>query len=185
MSKKTIGDICDILSGYAFDSKFFTDDPNDMPLIRIRDVARGYTNTYTKEKFDPKYIVKKGDLLISMDGEFNIAQWKSGNALLNQRVCKIWSKTDEVLDRYLLYFMPKALKKIEQATSFVTVKHLSVKSIKSIPISLPTIDKQRKIVETLDITSEMLALYKQQLDELNHLIKSVFYEKQHKNICVR
>lgn len=52
MVNKTIGDICNIISGYAFDSKLFTDNSQDTPLIRIRDVMRGYTTTYTKENFD-------------------------------------------------------------------------------------------------------------------------------------
>lgn len=176
MVNKTIGDICNIISGYAFDSKLFTDNSQDTPLIRIRDVMRGYTTTYTKENFDKKYIVKNGDLLIGMDGEFNIAPWNSVDALLNQRVCKIWCSSNEVIEKYVLYFLPKALKDIERATSFVTVKHLSVKTIKEIPISILPLDKQKQIVKTLDTAAELLAMRKQQLARLDNLIKSTYFE---------
>lgn len=175
MGNRTVGEICSVLSGYAFDSKLFTENPQDKPLIRIRDVKRGYTNTYTKENYEEKYIVKDGDLIIGMDGEFNIAPWKSDNALLNQRVCKIWCLSNEVSERYLLFFLPKALRDIERETSFVTVKHLSVKTINKIEIPIPPIENQREIAKTLDTATELLAMRKQQLAELDSLIKSTFY----------
>ena len=43
---KKFTDVCDVQYGFAFDSKFFTDDENAMPLIRIRDVMRGYSETF-------------------------------------------------------------------------------------------------------------------------------------------
>lgn len=120
--------------------------------------------------------MKNGDLLIGMDGEFNIAPWNSVDALLNQRVCKIWCSSNEVIEKYVLYFLPKALKDIERATSFVTVKHLSVKTIKEIPISILPLDKQKQIVKTLDTAAELLAMRKQQLARLDNLIKSTYFE---------
>lgn len=176
MSNKKIGEICNVLSGYAFNSQLFTKNSRDTPVIRIRDILRGYTNTYTKEEFNEKYIVKKGDLLIGMDGEFNISPWNGPDGLLNQRVCKIWPSSNEVTRNYLLYCLPKSLKDIERATSFVTVKHLSVKTIKEIIIALPTIDRQKQISKTLDTASELLAMRKRQLTELDNLIKSTFYD---------
>lgn len=176
MSKVNIGDVCEILSGYAFDSKLFTDNHNDKPLVRIRDVVRGFTQTYTTEEYDDKYIVKKGDLLIGMDGEFNIALWNSENALLNQRVCKIKSVSDRLDEKYLLHFMPSALKEIERMTSFVTVKHLSVKTINQIEIPLPPLDVQKHIANTLDKAQEIIDGHKKQLEELDYLIKAIFYD---------
>ncbi|WP_301173561.1 restriction endonuclease subunit S [Brevibacillus nitrificans] len=176
MNNQKIGEVCGILSGYAFDSKLFSNDRNDMPLIRIRDVMRGYTNTYTKEIYDSKYIIKNGDLLIGMDGEFNIAPWQGGDALLNQRVCKIWASSSELFNSYLLYFLPKALKDIERETSFVTVKHLSVYKIREINIPLPPLETQKQIAKTLDTAAELLAMRKQQLAELDNLITSTFYD---------
>ena len=83
-----LGEICDVQNGYAFDSSHFTSSKIGMPLIRIRDILRGYSETYTDEKYDQSYIVRKGDVLIGMDGDFNVGEWKSEDALLNQRVCR-------------------------------------------------------------------------------------------------
>jgi len=43
---KKFTDVCNVQYGYAFDSKCFTENPNDTPLIRIRDVQRGYSETF-------------------------------------------------------------------------------------------------------------------------------------------
>ena len=78
---KKLTDICDIQYGYAFDSTCFTEDDSYLPLVRIRDVKRGFSETYYSGKYLEEYIVHAGDLLIGMDGEYNIARWKSSDAL--------------------------------------------------------------------------------------------------------
>ena len=75
-------------SGFPFDSgKFSTNPEGRIPLIRIRDVVRGETSTFTDELCPNEYIIHNGDVLIGMDGDFNVARWKSEAAVLNQRVC--------------------------------------------------------------------------------------------------
>lgn len=110
--KKLLSEVCTIQYGFPFDSAKFSDS-NGMPLIRIRDVVRGYSETYTTEEYKSEYIVHENDLLIGMDGEFNIAKWGKTPALLNQRVCRLAPK-DSIDKDYLFYFMPIALKRIEE-----------------------------------------------------------------------
>ena len=83
-----LGDLVGILSGFAFKSERFAD-AGGLPIVRIRDVKRGYSETFYSGEYDDCYVVNNGDLLIGMDGEFNRERWKGGKALLNQRVCKL------------------------------------------------------------------------------------------------
>ncbi|HHK7670584.1 TPA: restriction endonuclease subunit S, partial [Streptococcus pneumoniae] len=46
MKKVKLGEVCEILSGYAFKSSQFNDNKIGLPLIRIRDVERGFSDTY-------------------------------------------------------------------------------------------------------------------------------------------
>ncbi len=144
-----LGSLCDIQNGFAFDSKLFNNDGKGLPLIRIRDIKRGYSETFTTEECDNAYVVKDGDYLIGMDGEFNIGQWKSENALLNQRVCKLLPSS-KILPRFIYYYIPKALKDIEDKTAYATVKHLSSKQIKEIHIPNISLPEQQRIVDILD-----------------------------------
>ena len=172
--KKMLPEVCDIQYGYAFDSAKFSTDQG-ISLIRIRDVVRGFSETYTTEVCDQEYIVNDGDILIGMDGEFNIARWKGGKAYLNQRVCRL-IPTNEVDSTYLFYFMPKALKAIEDKTPFVTVKHLSAKELNKIVVPLPPIKEQKEISYTLQKLDDLISIRKQQLSKLDELVKSRFIE---------
>ncbi len=172
--EKLLPDICRVQYGFAFDSAKFSDSEG-IPLVRIRDVVRGCSETYTTEKCGEEYIVNDGDMLIGMDGEFNIAHWKGGKAYLNQRVCRL-IPSDEVDALYLYYFMPKALKAIEAKTPFVTVKHLSAKELNKIIVPLPKMEEQRRIAVSLQEVDELISLRKEQLAKLDELVKSRFIE---------
>lgn len=177
MSQIKLTDICTIQYGYAFDASLFSTSKEDgMPLIRIRDVKDGFTSTYYKGEFSDEYVVHKDDYLIGMDGEFNIEPWQSDDALLNQRVCKISAKTKDILIRYVYRFLKKELKRIEEDTPFVTVKHLSAKRLNQIQLSIPSLSEQERIVEELDCLSGVIEKKKQQLKELDALAQSIFYE---------
>ena len=172
--KKLLPEVCTIQYGFPFDSAKFSDS-NGMPLIRIRDVVRGYSETYTTEEYKSEYIVHENDLLIGMDGEFNIAKWGKTPALLNQRVCRLAPK-DSIDKDYLFYFMSIALKQIEEKTPFVTVKHLSAKELNKIEIPVLSLEEQRKIAETLSKVDELIAFRDRQLAKLDELVKARFVE---------
>ena len=172
---KKLMDVCDIQYGYAFDSKKFSNDSSFIPLIRIRDVKRGYSETFYSGTYSKEYIVHRNDLLIGMDGEFNIARWNSNEALLNQRVCKIVAKNG-TNEEYLRFAMSRKLKEIEEKTSFVTVKHLSAKELKKIVLKMPNIEKQSKISNILVKLEDTIKVYKKELEKLNSLIQARFVE---------
>lgn len=171
--KRLLTDVCRIQYGYPFDSAKFSEN-DGIPLVRIRDVVRGFSETKTIESFPEQYTVYDGDILIGMDGEFNIAKWSGGNAALNQRVCKLIP--EKVNKDYIFYFMPVALKAIEAKTPYVTVKHLSAKELNKIVVPLPDIEKQKAIASTLLNVDRLISLRKQQLAKLDELIKARFVE---------
>lgn len=144
-----LSDIANVVNGYAFKSKHFSKDTGE-PLIRIRDVISGETGTlYDGPRIDG-YDVRAGDLLIGMDGDFNSARWQGRNALLNQRVCRIDFKSENYHPRLLSYALPGFLNKINEHTSAVTVKHLSSRTIQNIPLPLPPLAEQSRIVDKID-----------------------------------
>lgn len=172
--KKFLPEVCTIQYGFPFDSAKFSDSEG-IPLIRIRDVVRGYSETFTTEEYKDEFLVHENDLLVGMDGEFNIAKWGKTPALLNQRVCRLMPKTN-IDNGYLFYFMPTALKKIEEKTPFVTVKHLSAKELNKVEIPILPFDEQKKIATVLDKVSDLISLRKQQLAKLDKLVKARFVE---------
>ena len=110
-----------------------------------------------------------------MDGEFNIARWKSRDALLNQRVCKISAKAG-TCEEYLRFALIGALKEIEDKTAFVTVKHLSAKELSKLILDVPDSCEQQQIAFALNEIEQIISHRKQQLSALDDLIKAQFIE---------
>lgn len=150
---------CSVQPGYPFDSAKFSNSSTDgFPLIRIRDITSGEIQTYYTGKYPPNYIVTAGDLLVGMDGDFNVRWWNNDAALLNQRCCRVTEK-NSVLRRFLYYVLPFTLQHINTLTYATTVKHLANGDILNSFIAFPSLPAQQNIVHYLDtVCSEIDAI---------------------------
>jgi len=145
----SIGEFVDLINGFAFPSEGFTEGEGK-PLIRIRDLERQKTEVNFRGKYNDCYLVKKDDLLIGMDGDFQTVKWKGSDALLNQRVCKLITKSPKVLIQdFLFYRIIEEILHIHRITTATTVKHLSSKDVLGIKIDIPSKPEQTKIAEIL------------------------------------
>ena len=160
--KKLIS-VSNVQYGYPFESSYFTEDQNNIPLIRIRDIKPGKASTYYSGSFLEEYRIRKGDILVGMDGEFNLGKWNDRDGLLNQRVLKLKSKEGYSLDGYLFHYMGPLFKKIEKETAGGSVKHLSAKVINNIQIPIPSLSEQQRIVGILDTFTSSIENLKEQI----------------------
>ncbi|MFC2018690.1 restriction endonuclease subunit S [Chloroflexota bacterium] len=175
--EQELAGIINITNGFPAESIYFNKENIGIPLIRIRDIPGQLTEVHYNGEFPQEYIVKKGDLLVTMDGKFLATKWRGDDALLNQRVCKVGTKSPNILNQeYLFYYINIPLRKIEQRTGATTVKHLSTKDINRIRVALPTLPEQRKIAEILskvDTKIETEQAYKTELEQLKQGLMQV------------
>jgi len=168
-----LGQYIVMLPGFAFSSQHFTNG-DGIPLIRIRDINKDETEAYYSGKYDKEYLVKKGDVLIGMDGEFNIHMWKGSESLLNQRVLKISSKDNKKLDEKFLYYnIQKPLKFIENRVGQTTVKHLSTKNLEKTKIPLPPLPEQHAIARVLSTVDEAIQKTDEAIETTERLKRGV------------
>jgi type I restriction enzyme S subunit len=165
--KTPIGDVAQVLSGYAFKSELFNESEG-MPLIRIRDLPkRNQTEARYSGSYEDRYVVRQGDFLIGMDGEFHCYEWFGEDALLNQRVCRIQDfKINLVEPRFIYFAVNQYLDKIEQDTGYTTVKHISSKQILAINIPLPPLPEQKRIVDLISSVDSYIEALQQQLESV-------------------
>ncbi len=142
-------EVATILNGYPFESARFKRDAG-APLIRIRDIVPGKTETFYEGDFDPAFLVERGEILVGMDGDFHCQPWTGEKALLNQRVCKIVPNESRYAKQFLRYVLPGYLSAINEQTPSVTVKHLSSRTIADIPLPLPPLGEQIEIVAEIE-----------------------------------
>ena len=143
-----IRDHATVVNGYPFDSQLFTAD-NGIPLVRIRDIANDKASLCYAGVLIPEALIHNGDILVGMDGNFNVTRWRGGDALLNQRVCCI-RPTDAVDAGFLYYVLPTPLCLINEFTYSTTVKHLSSFDILNIHFPYPPLSLQRTISDYLE-----------------------------------
>lgn len=143
-----LADIAKVQSGFPFKSEHFNVEGRGMPLLRIRDIVPGATETWYDGPYEDEFVVQQGDLVIGMDGDFNHALWSGPPALLNQRVCRLLFR-DEALKPWAFQALGGYLEAVNQATPSVTVKHLSSKTVGDLLLPFPSEEEEREILETL------------------------------------
>lgn len=127
-----------------------------------------------------KYSVRKGDLLICEGGDIGRAAiWDKDETILYQNALHRVRFNDEVLPRYCLFYLrhlkENGILDIRYGKG-VTIKHLVKSSLLSIPIPIPPLSEQSRIVEELDQLSNIIEKKRQQLSELDNLAQSIFYD---------
>jgi type I restriction enzyme S subunit len=173
-----IREVATVVNGYPFDSRLFSLTAG-RPLIRIRDINKAVTAARYDGQFVETARVTPGDLLIGMDGDFNVGRWLGTEpALLNQRVCAVRSRT-KLMDKYLSYALPHPLQVINDLTYATTVKHLSSSQVERISFAIPSMKEQDAIVRFLEWSNrhleqsihakqKMIALIREQMQVIIH-----------------
>jgi type I restriction enzyme, S subunit len=144
-----LAEVCRVENGCPFESAYFNEKGEGVPVVRVRDVNAGTSQTYYSGPYDAKYLIKDGDLLVGMDGEFHTRKWTAGTALLNQRVCRLVPDAKKCHDDFLSFAVRAPLRHIEDHTPYTTVKHISARQILSIPLPYPPLAEQKQIAAVL------------------------------------
>lgn len=154
-----LGKMLTFQCGAPFPSTFFRKDGLGLRLVRNRDLKSDDDIITYDGAYDRNYIVRNGDVLVSMDGDFMPCYWNKGVALLNQRVGRIIPK-GENLAKYLYYMLIAPLRKKQEGTGATTVKHLSHSDVeKLVFFYTENIHEQRAISSVLsDMDSEIKSL---------------------------
>ncbi|MBC3535706.1 restriction endonuclease subunit S [Megasphaera hominis] len=128
--------IANIIYGAPFSSKLFNTAGIGKPIIRIRDLKSQEFVTYTTEKHSKGHLIKPGDIVVGMDGEFRPYIWGNEEAWLNQRVCIFENKRPKG-KAFLLFSIQPLLKMVEQTQIGTTVIHIGKKDFDTFEIVLP------------------------------------------------
>ncbi len=143
-----LAELTTLLNGYPFDSEYFVRG-DGTPLVRIRDLYENETEVnYIGPAVNDAWIAH-GDVIIGMDGDFNVARWKGPRALLNQRMCCLRPRSPND-GGFIAYILPFPLKVINDLTYSTTVKHLSSLDVRKIRVGSPPREEQRDIAAFLD-----------------------------------
>ena len=180
-----IGEACDILNGFAFKSKNYVD--SGIRIIRIANVQKGYIEDNTPAFYPlstnglDKYMLKSGDLLISLTGNVGrvaLLDKEFLPAALNQRVACFWLKSNFIDKKYLFHILNSDFfeQKCIRSSKGVAQKNMSTEWLKEYEIPLYSAKEQQKIAATLDKLQSIITHRRTQLEKLDLLVKARFVE---------
>ena len=161
--------------GFPFSTELFTEEPTNIPVVRIRDILENSVSAYSEEKVDEKYKLQKQDLLVGMDGNFHMNYWNDNISYLNQRSVRLRAKSKSTVSiMQVKYDIEPYIKAKELRARGSTVGHLSDKDLKELFVLVsPNADFRNKfdsiLAEIIENRCEIIALSKKR-DELLPLL---------------
>ena len=171
-----LGEVCQVLSGNAWKSEGFSDDTDGVPVIRIQNVTDGHSSfVYWTGEYDSKFVIKDGDLLLSMSGNVKLCQWSRGQGLLNQRVVKL-VPNERLQDRFFYWAVQRVISKIESLAKKAVIANVSVSDLREFEIPLPPLEEQKRIAAILDKADAIRKKRQQAIELADQFLKSVFLD---------
>jgi type I restriction enzyme S subunit len=181
----------DIQPGFAFKSERFTDNPDDIPLVKGENVHQGYVDWlgakhWPADEYDSlsKYHLVPGDVVLAMDRPWVTAglKWSyikphDPNSLLVQRVARIRAKNKLEQD-YLRHVISSSYfaNYLQPIVTGVNVPHISGKQIGAFRIPIPGPKTQRKIAAILSAYDDLIEVNKRRIALLENMAEEIYRE---------
>lgn len=162
---RNLKDVATVTYGFPFASKKFNTSGIGTPVIQIRDIPAGNSETFTGEDAEGKYHVKNGHILVGMDGDFHMCIWSSGHAFQNQRVARFESN-GQIGNFHLFHALESPIQEFNKAIVGTTVAHLGDMHIKTIRLVWPPDELRAKAHDFLEPMSEQIIDLKRQIQNL-------------------
>lgn len=194
--KRPLGEVADVISGFAFKSTDFGD--KGIPVIKIKNIRLGHVDLNEASYVDEKHLsipdrfhVKSGDVLISLTGSHitqpnsvvgRIARHSDGQprCLLNQRAGKIIAKDMRVCDpRFLFYALSEQetmLAIAVKAHGAASQANVSPSQVESIEIAFPPLPVQQRIAGILSAYDKLIENSQRRIKILEAMARGLYRE---------
>lgn len=142
----------EFLNGLALQKFPPLDEKEYLPVIKIRELRQGITNSSDKASTEipQKYIINDGDILFSWSGSLDVVMWSNGKGALNQHLFKVSS---EKYPKWFYYYWVKHFLPIYQSIASdkaTTMGHIQRRHLKESIINVPNIELLEKANDVLE-----------------------------------
>ena len=181
-----LGDVADVISGFAFKSDKLSDTklPNMLPVIKIGNISMDgkllldskTLQYYTYDETLSKYLIQSKDVIVAMTGATvgKTAVAYTGDMLLNKRNAIVRPK-NSVNNKFIAAVLTaRSFYEWCQTNAGGGAQgNISPKQIQNYLIPLPSIDDQRRIVAKLEAEQEIIDANKRLIDLMQDKINQV------------
>lgn len=182
---RPLGELCLIERGGSPRpiDKYITDDPNGINWIKIGDTTESMYITRTKERIIPEGMkksryVQKGDFLLSNSMSFGRPYILDIDGCIHDGWLVIRDNEGVFDKRFLYYFLgsPVTYQKFKSMAVGGVVNNLNIDMVKKILVPVLSIAEQKEIADVLDKVTALINYRKDQIANLESLVKSRFIE---------
>jgi type I restriction enzyme S subunit len=171
-----LGDTATFVNGFPFRPTDWSTTGKE--IIRIQNLTK--SNGLEANRYDgtihERYLVKKGDLLISWSGTLGIYEWNGDEAWLNQHIFKVVFDKAEVNKKYFKFLIQSKLHELEQQVHGATMKHITKGKFDALQVPLPPLRIQEQIADTLDKADALRRKDQELLQKYDELAQAFFYD---------
>lgn len=184
MKNKTLGELCNIVSGGTpLRSKPEYWDNGTIPWIKIGDIKEKYINNadecITQAGLDSSSakMLPKGTILYTIFATLGEVGILEIDASTNQAIAGLTIKnTNQILSEYLYYYLKSKKGYVKTIGRGVAQSNINMSILKSFQVPLPSPLKQNEIIAVLNKITNIIEYRKQELQKLDDLIKARFVE---------
>ena len=183
MEYTTIGKSCSLVSGGTPSrSKDEYWRNGTIPWIKIGNIKSKYVNGYdeliTEQGLNNSSakLLKKGTILYTIFATLGEVGILDIEACTNQAIVGISINDSRITTDYLYYYLKSKKEYVNSIGRGVAQNNINLTTLKEFEIPLIDVDKQLNIVKSLEKTEKIIDLKKNEIDDLDLLIKARFVE---------
>ncbi len=151
-----VGELCDCIVPNRDKPKSFSGDvpwitlPDFGESIEIRESKSGLGLTEDEIKQYRAKVIPAGSVVMSCIGRFGITAVATRNIVVNQQLHAFLIPENYLDARYLAYALRTQIPYMEKLATATTIAYLNKGNCNSVPIPLPPLDEQRRIVAEVE-----------------------------------
>ena len=183
MEYKTLGELCDVVSGGTPSRSKQEYWNGDIPWIKIGNIKSKYVSeadefiTEAGLSGSSAKMLKKGTILYTIFATLGEAGVLTIDACTNQAIAGISIKDESVIDRgYLFYYLKSKKNYVNEVGRGVAQNNINMSILRGFEVPIRKLHEQQEITNILDKTSSIIEGRRQELDKLDELIKARFVE---------
>jgi type I restriction enzyme S subunit len=190
-AKVKLGACVDLVAGLAFKSQHFTDNVDDVALVKGENVSQGRVLWEISKRWPAaewerltRFHLVAGDVVVAMDRPWVPAglKWaviRDGDpkALLVQRVARLRTKNN--MDQEFLRYViggPDFEAYVKPITSGVNVPHISGRQILDFEFALPPLAVQRRVARVLSAYDDLIENNRRRIQILEQMARALYRE---------
>jgi type I restriction enzyme M protein len=168
---KTLGEICELISGQHIESNDYSAEPSGTPYLTGPSDFGIFSPVITKWTTKPKVIVSKDDILITVKGSGvgKLNFLKTDQVCISRQLMAIRPLNTDSL--YVYYWLFSKTEYIQSKSTGMAIPGITRTDILEIEIPLPPLDVQREIVARIEkeraiieANRELIGIYQRKID---------------------